>query len=50
MERKIGDVFDFLGVTLEVTEETQRCIWCYFEYVDCRALKGDVLGFLCWFQ
>ena len=51
MERKIGEVFDFYGVILEVVKQDESyCTGCYFEDVDCRALKGDVLGFCAGFN
>lgn len=31
MERKIGEVFDFLGVKLRVAEAVTGCKNCYFE-------------------
>ncbi len=39
MERKIGERFDFKGVTLEVVEEIDGCDYCYLkEYGRC---NGD---------
>ena len=53
MEQQIGEKFDYNGITLEVVEAYDKysyCAGCYFEDVDCRALKGDVLGFCAGFN
>ena len=30
MERKVGETFEFKGRTLEVVEQEESCIGCYF--------------------
>ena len=34
MERRIGEIFEFVGVPLEVVEHT-GCKGCYFAYLAC---------------
>lgn len=34
MKRKIGEIFDFIGTTLEVVEQ-DGCEGCYFNHLDC---------------
>lgn len=34
MERKIGDIFEYFGTTLEVVE-SEECECCYFYYNGC---------------
>lgn len=45
MERQVGEVFDYDGVTLEVIEHG-ACLACYFykERIYCGDLKRDILG------
>ena len=51
MEYDIGEKIWYDGVILEVVkQEASYCTGCYFEDVDCRALKGDVLGFCAGFN
>ena len=33
MERKIGEIFNYKGVTLKVVEEIDGCDYCYFKDV-----------------
>ena len=48
MEQKVGEKFNYNGVTLEVVEAHDKysyCDGCYFDSIECRELKGDILGF-----
>ena len=52
MERKIGEIFDFKNMKLEVVEVTKPCVGCYFQKSDfnCEYFKRDVIGFCCSFS
>ena len=48
MERKIGEEFDYNGVTfvaVEANDVYSFCDGCYFEHMDCIELKVNILGF-----
>ena len=42
MERKIGDIFEYFGTTLEVVED-KECDDCYF-YYDCMERLTHITG------
>ena len=49
MERKIGEQFDYEGVTLEVVDWKEHCKGCYFfkGFLHCEEHDMDVTGD-CW--
>ena len=46
MERKIGDIFEYFGTTLEVVEY-KECDDCYF-YHDCMERLTHITGLCFW--
>ena len=46
MERKIGDIFEYFGTTLEVVED-KECDDCYF-YHDCMERLTHITGLCFW--
>lgn len=44
MERKVGEIFEYNGVTLRVEKEIRACNGCYFKNLDCdtcRLIRGE---------